>query len=334
MEKTVKTSKKRKKKGDARFLTFTHKKNSRVLAYILLLINVCVWGASFVIVKPSLTFTTPFRYLFYRFFIASLFGIPIILYYLKKIKFTWRNLAEILALELLGTTISLALLYEGLARTSALESSFITTTGPLFIVLLGVWLLREKEERNEWMGLSIAFLGTLLLLLPTSLNESRLISVSYYGQLLIILQNITIAIYYIAVKKLYKKLPKFFVASMSFIVGLVSFFVLSLAESHFSVGLLMQEIASDLVQPSVQIAAVYMGILGSVIGLTLYIMGQDLIEVSEATLFSYLQPIIYIPLSVIVLGDTVQWRQIVALGLILGGVVLGEWKRKKRKKVK
>jgi drug/metabolite transporter (DMT)-like permease len=80
----------------------------------------------------------------------------------------------------------------------------------------------------------------------------------------------------------------------------------------------------DIASPAVLIASFYMATFGSIIGLTAYIKGQDGIESSEAGLFYYLQPLIYIPLAFLVLGEVIMQNQILALGVILLGVVIAE----------
>lgn len=306
--------------------------SKRTISYFFLSINVIVWGAALVVVKPSLDVTTPFRYLMYRFVLASLLSVPILIYYASKIKKIRAKLPAIFLVELLGTTVALGLLYAGLARTSALEASLATTTSPLFVVLAGTWFLREREERHELAGLGLALLGTVLLVsLPLLLGMDSFKSLSLEGNILIMGQNIATALYFVLAKKHYAKLPKLLVASLSFIVGAVSFLLFSFWEAGFSTSTFLSAVTVDLQAPSVWIAAGYMAVFGSIIGLTAYIKGQDGIEASEASLFGYLQPLVYIPLAVIVLGDKLHSVQLVALVLILIGVFVAE-KRKKRKR--
>ncbi len=306
--------------------------SKRTVSYGFLLVNTIVWGAALVIVKPSLDVSTAFRYLLYRFFIASVLSIPIFLYYVPKIKSLKKKLVSLLSVELLGT-VSLGLLYIGLAKTTALEASLITTTAPIFTVLVGTWYLREREEKHELIGLGLALSGTILLvLLPLLLGLQSITHLSLLGNVLIIGQNIAAAFYFVLAKKHYKKLPKLFVAAVSFVIGMIVFGVLSLWEAGWSHSALLPAIQTDLQSPSVWVAAFYMATFGSIIGLTAYIKGQDGIEASEASLFTYLQPLVYVPLAVLLLGDTLHWGQTLALLLIISGVIVAERRKKRRKK--
>jgi drug/metabolite transporter (DMT)-like permease len=146
--------------------------------------------------------------------------------------------------------------------------------------------------------------------------------------LLIALSNVTAAIYYVLAKKYYRNWPKLFVAGISFWVGLGSFFILSLGQQDWQVGQLWQAIGQDWQHPAVWIASGYMAIFGSIIGLTAYIQGQNEIEASEAGVFSYLQPLVYLPLSAWLLQEQLGLWQGLALGVILVGVILTETRRR------
>lgn len=302
----------------------------RLTAYILLLINTLVWGAAFIVVKPSLTETTPFRFLFYRFLLASLLLLPLVIRYITTLKISLRKIAQIGLLELVGTTLNLGLLYLGLQRTSAIETSLLATTAPVFTILLGMIFLKEKEERHEVVGLLFSLGGMFLItLLPLITNGSFSSQISLLGNALILSATLAESSYYIMAKKVYHKLPKLFVATIGFLVGAISFGIISLAEVSWSLSSLVSVAVSELQVSSVQFAVGYMAILGSIVGLTAYIKGQENIEASEAILFRYLQPAIYLPLGVILLQEPVSIWQIVGLVLVVAGLTIAQ-KRQQR----
>jgi len=301
------------------------KKSTRLTSYFWLLVNTVTWGVALVIVKPAFEVTTPFRFLFYRYLLAVVLSLPWFIFFWEKHKKNfWHNFKKITWLELLGTTLTLSLLYFGLERTTAIEASLLTTTTPIFVILAGVFLLKEKQELHENIGLLLAFLGTVAITLLPVLSNGGLAQLSVTGNLLIIGQNITTAIYFILAKKHYHHLSKMFVVSISFWIGLVSFFGLSLFELGFDLPSFVTAVSTDFQHQSVWVASVYMAVFGSIIGLTAYIKGQDGIEASEASYFNYLQPLIYLPLAYVMLGEQVSWSQILLLCLVLAGVLIAE----------
>lgn len=361
-------------------------KKRQKLAIGLLLINVVCWGAVLPVAKLAVDLTSPFHFLLFRFSFAALLSWPILWWYWRKLKPSWKLVSNIVLLELIGTFLALASLFAGLALTSALEASFLTTTTPIFITLGGIWFLHERQEGYEWLGLALALAGTLLItfepLISSALElawtgmvepvlaltrtgmaeagsglgggsvgggsvdgaglgaESLATSVistelepaefSLIGNLLILVYNILTAGYFLLAKKYYKNVPKLFVTPISFFVGAVAFFLLGWWQfGDFSwlslVGLVgfVDQLQLDLAQPMILWPSVIIAVFGSIIGLTVYIAAQDLIEASEASLFSYLQPLVYIPLSMWLLGEVLKPILVVAVTIIAVGVYLG-----------
>lgn len=309
--------------------------SSRRIAYILLLINTLCWGAALIAVKPSLEIISPSRFLFYRYVIAAFLTLPVLWHFGKKSPKLFSKVPIITSLELLGTTLSLWFVYQGLSLTSAINASLVGTTGPIFVVLVAVLFFKEREEKRELLGLITAFLGALILVLIPSFNgsfQSADATNPLAGNLYIVVANILVAIYYLLAKKHYRQLPKIFAASISFWVGAISFGLLSWWEArwpHFNQ--ITSMISTDFQHWEVWLASFYMGIFGSIIGLTAYIKGQDKIEASEASLFTYLQPLVYLPLGVILLGEVFNPLSLVGLMLVVAGVLISENRTKKIK---
>lgn len=309
------------------------KKSRRLKSYGFLLINTVVWSLSFIIVKPAYEFTTPFRYLLYRYLFAILLSLPILLYYVqKRFKLTGRMLWNVLWIETIGTGIALSFVYWGLNYTSAIEANLLTSSMPIFIIFGGIWLLKEKQESHEWKGLALAALGTIILtLIPLLTGESNMVlRLSLFGNVLILIHNFANMFYFPMAKKYYTKIPKLLATSIGFYVGAIFFLVLSWIEAG-SLGKLLTSAQLDLGHTSVWVASGYMALFGSIIGLTAYIKGQDGIEASEAALFNYLQPLIYLPLGVIVLQENLSLWHILGLLLTTTGVYLAEKRVSRRR---
>lgn len=112
---------------------------------------------------------------------------------------------------------------------------------------------------------------------------------------------------------------------------MVSFLIIS-ALVLGSFDALLDSVSSDLHHWEVIFAGLYMGALGSVVALTAYLKGQSLIEVSEASLFYYLQPLIYIPLGVLWLDENIYSIQIIALIIVIVGVIIASYRGKRKLK--
>jgi len=294
-----------------------------------MLINTLCWGAALAVSKFAVESTSSFFFLLYRFGFAALFSLPILFPLWRRYRPTHKNLLEILVLELIGTTLALGLLYWGLSLTTSLEASLLTMTIPIFVTIGGIIFLQEKESGHEWMGLGLALAGTFLLTVEPLLSgrTNGQLFTSFEGNAFIVVSNIAAAAYYLLAKKRYAKYPKLLATSLSFWVGTLSFLLICLFFTGFSGFAFLATVQRDLATPSVLWPALYMATFGSIIGLTAYIKGQDSMEASEASLFTYLQPAVSVPLAFFLHAEVPTWLMLGALLIIAAGIGTAELPR-------
>ena len=112
------------------------------------------------------------------------------------------------------------------------------------------------------------------------------------------------------------------ISYFSFLSAFITFTLLAVIfEPSFTGGFL-----AIFSQPAIW-GILYMAVFGSVIAYSCLIYGQSLIEVSEASLFTYLQPLFAIPLAVLWLNEKITLAFFMGAFLILLGVFLTEYKK-------
>lgn len=295
---------------------------TRRLAYAALLGNVIIWGAALPIVKPALYTLTPYQFLYLRYLLAATIMLPVTIAIFPK-NLPKKTLITIIGLEFIQVTLSLSVLYQALALTSALTASLIGSTAPIFVTLAGIFFLKEKEEKHEWLGLSLSALGTLAIILASATYTSAKSGLP--GVLLMLLYQGFNVTYLLLAKKYYPQLNKMFIAGISCLVGFLSYGLITpLTNPINPLPIALHHLPSLL-------AVIYMGLLGSPLAVALLLYGQSKIEASEASLFTYLQPLIYIPLSILWLKDRLLPTQILGLILVVAGVVIAELRPRSRR---
>ncbi len=283
---------------------------TRSKAYSYLLLNTALWGFAAPIIKYSLQFTSPSSFLFYRYLIASVLFFPIY-HFSKKFHKHPTNYKLLLGLGLLGTPLTLLPLFYGLKLTSSIEASIIESSSPIFIVLGGMFFLKEIIKRREWYGLSIALFGTLLLTIEPLLSSGFNFRASMLGNLLIVLSNLIWAAFLLIAKK--TKTNPTELSFFSFLVSIPFFFLINLSTpGSFDIDL--QALPGIL----------YMAIGGSIIAFWAYTEGQKHIEAGEASIFTYLKPAFSIPLSFLWLKESVTPMTVISTLIIIFGVYISE----------
>jgi drug/metabolite transporter (DMT)-like permease len=297
---------------------------SRKLAYCALLLIALIWGSAFPIVKPVFNLLTPMQYLYFRFLAAGLFALPIFLYFYLKVRPKISYVCKVLGIELLGIPLPLLILYEGLSRTSALESSLIVATGPIFVVLGGILFLHERESKREWQGLALSLAGSLMIVTePLILGTHTDTAGSATGNLLILFYNILWAIYALIAKRTYKKKPPLYFGSLTYLITSLIYGVI-LSASHTLPDFHL------LTLPSVFIPVLYMALPGGILCFLLYLYAQSKIEVSEANLFTYLDGVVAIPAAYLLLGEKPSLFTIAAIIVVVLGVYRAETHNRQR----
>ncbi|MEI8232756.1 MAG: DMT family transporter [bacterium] len=293
----------------------------RKLAYLALTANAIIWGAAFPIVKPVFDVLSPTQYLYFRFLVAGVVSLPIFLYFYIKSHPKTSEVIKILLFETLGTVLPLLILYEGLDRTSALEASLIGATGPIFVVLGGIWFLHERESKREWQGLALSLLGSLILVIAPIFVQGLDTPSGTVGNLYILGYNLLYAVYAVIAKKLYKTKPILYLGSLVYLVtALVYGLILSYGHALPSLSLLTTS--------QVLIPVLYMAIPGGILAFALYLYAQSKIEVSEANLFTYLNGVVAIPAAYLLLGEKPSPITFLAIAIIAYGVYRAEIRTK------
>jgi drug/metabolite transporter (DMT)-like permease len=288
----------------------------RQRAYIALLANALIWGAAFPIIKPAFSTVTPMQYLYLRFLVAGVLSLPIFCYYYFKYHLKLSYSLKVIAIEILGLPLPLYLLYSGLDRTSALEASLIGSTGPIFVVLGGILFLHERETRREWQGLALSLLGSLILVAEPLLMGTTETLRHSSGNLLILGYNILHALYAVLAKRVYKTKPPLYFGSLTYLLTAgVYALILNYNESLPNYALVLQ--------PSVLLPVLYMAIPGGILAFALYLYAQSKIEVSKANLFTYLNGVVSITASFLILGEVPSVTTLAAIALIAWGVWRG-----------
>ncbi|NMB56704.1 DMT family transporter [Candidatus Beckwithbacteria bacterium] len=303
--------------------------NNRQKGIIALVFNALIWGAALPLVKHGFKQVSPVQFLFYRYLFASLASLPVIILFYKKLKFKWQNLPELLGISFFSTILAHFILYEGLDRTSAIESSILVSLIPIFVIFGSVIFLKEKITKHEKIGIIITLIGSALIVLqPIIIDGKKFTLVNSLGNFMILVYNFSWTIAVLWMKKAAKKYHPFTIAYVSFFTSLIAFFLLTLKENpDFA-------ILSILNKNMALIATLYMGILGSFVAFFMYQYGQKYIEASEATLFTYLQTVISLPLAIIFLGESLDLLSLLACFIIIFGIYIAEkrWSYKKKKR--
>lgn len=296
----------------------------RLTAYLLLLLTAALWGLAAPIVKYTLSFISPVGFLFYRFILVSLLFLIPFIYAVKKKPIVLRELTKLILIGILGGPITLLLIFYGADRTTAIDASLIVSMAPILIVIGGGFFLKEKITLRENLGLIIALVGTCVTIIQPLLEGTAFAHQHLWGNILVFSSNLAWAVYSILIKKESKQYSPLILTALTFFSGIL---ILSPLFVYQRASLSTWNFWE--INPRAILGILYMAIFSSVIAYTTYNWGVSLIEASEATLFTYLQPVFAAPLAFFWLKEKITLAFIFGAVLIALGVSLTEYRGKR-----
>jgi len=296
----------------------------RLKAYFFLLLTAVIWGAAGPIIKYTLGGIDPLPFLTYRFFLSAVVAIASFILVGFQVPNLKKNFLLLLVYSFLTSTGALGLLFWGMDKTTSLEAVLISTLMPLIVTAAGYYFLRERVTKKERWGTLVALIGTLVITAEPLIFNGGNVS-KFSGNLLIIAYIVVNTLSVIILKKLLRGgASPLGLANWSFLVG----FITILPITWFISGP-ASLIAIKNLPLNYHLGVIYMALISGTLAYALGNIGQRTIEVSEASLFTYLNPIFAAPLSIFWLHEKITLPFVVGAIIIALGVAIAEIKKKR-----
>lgn len=298
----------------------------RLRAYIYLLLVVVIWGVAGPVIKFTLGGIDPLPFISYRLAISAAISLVFFALKLKRGK-KFRQLRAHLPLALLygflAVPAALGLLFVGLDNTTVLDLTLIGVIGPIVVVGAGALFFKERITRREKIGILVVLFGVLINSLYPIIKAE---GIKLTANLLLLAYLAADSGSILVAKKLSRfKVKSANLTNLAFIVGaaiLIPVTVISYGWKGFY---------SQIVNLPFQyhLGVWYMAIFSGTIAYYLFVRAYKSIEVSEAVLFNYLQPIVTIPLAIFWLHEELNLHFVLGALLIALGLFIAESKKKR-----
>jgi len=287
-----------------------------MLPILSILGAVFLWGSSFSVMRIVLQDLSPFAVMFCRLFIAFVFIIPISgkILPVSYQKGDWKILFPMVLFQ-----PCLYFLFESkaLTLTTSSQAGIISACLPLMVAVAAFFFLAESMNGKIIIGLVLSILGVVLLTVFQS--EQAHAPQPVLGNLLEVAAMASACGNLILVKKLSARYNTWSLTGMQVCAGTLFFLpgiraVFTADPSIWSfklIGLLL-----------------YLGVCVSFLSFGLYNWGISKIEASRASILINLIPVTAVFLGWLVLGETLNPKQIAAAVIVISGVLLSNYQIK------
>lgn len=295
--------------------------HKNTIGHLAALLTVVIWGTTFISTKIMLVDFQPAEILFFRFvmgFLALLISCP------RRLQgVTRRQELTFAAAGLCGVCLYYLLENIALTYTMASNVGVIISAAPFFTAIL-VHLFLKAEEKlrvNFFIGFVIAIAGIMMI----SFNGASL-ELNPLGDLLAILAAFVWACYSILTKKISGfGYPVILTTRRTFFYGLL-FMVPMLFVFDFQPGL------SRFANGVYVFNIIYLGLGASALCFVTWNFAVKVLGAVKSSIYIYLDPVITVVTSALILKDPVTWISAVGTALTLTGLLVSEYSGKGRGK--
>lgn len=239
--------------------------------------------------------------------------------FLPKEKVDRKDYLKIFMAAVLGFFLTQMTFLIAIPSITPMDCSIVTSLSPIYTMFIAYFALREPITLRKAGGVALSFCGIVYLILNSATGADTSVQTSVWGLLLMIANSLCFS--------LYLGLFKPTICKYSVITFMKWIFLFStLMALPLAVG---EIVMFDYSVPDnvywTELA--FLIICSTFITYFLIPFGQKRIRPTLVSMYSYVQPIVAIAVSICVGMDTLSWQKVLAAATVFGGVVLVTYSR-------
>lgn len=224
-----------------------------------------------------------------------------------------RDIVKLAGAAVLGIVFNQCLFNIGLSITSPVNASIVTTSMPIFAMVLSFFILKEPITWKKALGVAIGCCGALILIFSSASAGNAKVG-DIRGDLMCLGAQFSFALYLALFNPLIRKYNVFTVNKWMFTWA--SLFVLPFTTVHVS------QLSWASFTAATWLEVVYMVVLGTFVSYLLSVVAQSVLRPTVMSVYNYVQPIVSVVVSVAVGMSVFTLPQGVAVVLVFTGVWL------------
>lgn len=229
-----------------------------------------------------------------------------------------KDLARLFGAALLGIVLNQGCFIFGVSLSSPGDASIITTSMPLWAMLLAAFILKEPITGKKVLGIAAGACGALMLIMGSGSHVKNMASAggdyAIWGDLLVLSAQFCYALYIVVYKDFVNKYSLITIMKWMFTYAFICVI-------PFSAGDLMQTAWSQLSWTEIM-GLTYIVVCATFLSYMFIVVGQKILRPTVAGMYNYVQPLVACIVAVIWGMDTFNWIKAVAIVLIFSGVYL------------
>lgn len=239
------------------------------------------------------------------FWIASLF--------VKKEHVPTRDILRLAGAGFFGLVTNQCCYTIGLSITSPVNASIVTTSMPIFALILSALILKEPITGRKSLGVMMGCSGALILILTSVAAANDKVG-DIRGDLLCLAAQFSFALYLALFNPLIKKYTVFTVNKWMFLWA--SLMIAPFTSMHVAA------IEWGVVPTRTWLEVGYVVFFATFVAYIFTMIGQRTLRPTVVSVYNYVQPIVSVIASLLLGISVLQWSQALAIVLVFAGVRL------------
>lgn len=223
------------------------------------------------------------------------------------------DILKLAGAALLGIVFNQGLYNIGLSITSPVNASIVTTSMPIFAMVLSFFILKEPITWKKAMGVAIGCCGALILILSSASAGNAKVG-DIRGDLMCIFAQFSFALYLALFNPIIRKYNVFTVNKWMFTWA--SLLILPFSTWHVT------QLPWASFTTATWLEVGYVVVLGTFVSYLLSVVAQGVFRPTVVSVYNYVQPIVSVVVSVAVGMSVFTLPQGVAVLLVFSGVWL------------
>ena len=233
-----------------------------------------------------------------------------------------KDYVRIFAASMLGFFVCQVTFLVGIPHITPMDCSVLSAISPIYTMIIAAIVLKEPITWQKAGGVAISFAGIIYLIVSRT-SATGTAETSLFGILMLILNSLSFSLYLGIFKPL---IGKYSVVTFMKWIFLFAFVV----SAPFSAGEIITLDWSAI--PAVQLAELaYLIFCATFITYFLIPVGQKRIRPTLVSMYSYVQPIIAIVISITIGMEVLTWQKVLAAIMVFGGVVVVSYSKSRVK---
>jgi drug/metabolite transporter (DMT)-like permease len=291
--------------------------NNKLLSWLLFILLCFIWGSSFILMKEGKTALTAAQIASLRIFSAGIIFLPFAFYHIRFIP--RKKMGLMVVTGLFGNLFPAFLFAAAIIKLDSSLEGILNSLTPICMVIIGIVFFKDKIEWQKILGVIVGFAG--LCLLAMSRKDINLDNLGYAG--LVVLATIFYGLNVNIVGHFLKDIKPVHMASVSLAFMCLPAGIVLWSQDFFSLDFSVRDVQLSVLN------VVVLGIVGSAFATVLFYALVQKAGPLFASLVTYGIPFVALFWGSLV-GETITFKDIACLLLILLGVFLAKLQLKKK----